>query len=292
MGACETVSSRGVSIGGLKAGMSGAVRFPEGWTRLSPEVMVQCLQSELCEESLLRELRWHVKEVRHVNISRTRLLRIPLLGRFLRDQHEINRLILISLEMSLELIDRIERETLRVSREAPLPDRRACQRAFRFAGRQRSRTRIALKQLRDDWEHGRHASRRLQSKAGQAHVNRRMDTALKGVCDITTALFDIMKLDSFQGVLAGGGSASGIDFAGLENHLEICRWHAREGASVLGKRDTLWKPVSLLFDWQVRLNRLQRIALEENTHLLVEVSALLSRVVESHARQNSEPACA
>lgn len=292
MKAREIVAPRAFTGGSLVEAMKADILFPRGWESLPGEVLVDYLKREQCEEGLLRELRWHVKEVRHLNEKRTWLLQIPFIGRQIRDQHEINRLLLISLEMSLDLAGRAEQETARLSRDFSEAGRSDWHQGFRYMGRQWSRVRMAEKALRDQWERGRSPYHRLRSKAGQRGINPWIDAAVRGLSEITTCLFETMKSPAFQELLSGDEKGSGTFLPELESHLEICRWHAREAAALLQKTDKLWPPVRKIVDWQSRLNRLYRIALEENTWLLVELSELLSRAMVAKAGHSTGSPCA
>jgi len=288
----EIVAPRGYERGTFLEQLKADTRFPEGWAALPAEEMVRYLQMELCEDSLLRELRWHIKEVHHVNRGRHFLLRVPLIGRQIRDQHEINRLLLISLEMSLELASRIEREAARLSRDFSATDRATWHQSFRYMGQQWSHARMAQKAIRDEWEHGRNPYHRLRSKSGQNQLNPRIETAVRGLSEITTCLLDMTRLGSFRTLIKEHGEEVEKDFPVLEDRLQSGRWHAREGSALLRRSRRFWPPVRKLFDWQARLNRLYRIALEENTHVLIELSAFLSRATIARARHTSDSPCA
>jgi hypothetical protein len=275
----EIVDSGKITAADLIQLMEDAVKAPVEWQVLSPDEAALHLQGRICPDSLIEELNWHIREIEHVNAKRHVLLRWPIIGRLLRDQHEINRLILISLEKSVGLSETIESELGRLFSRFRKEDRAFWVKRFRYLGRRWRDVTGATRQLREAWEDGRSQQHRLRSRAGQTRMNPMIEEALQALSEISSALVEIMEGEALvNGLGQLLDTKSDFPKAPLNTHVESCIWHAAEGRAIRLKAE--WKPrlIRRSLDTQRRLNRIFMIALEENSTILQELAHRLGHL--------------
>ena len=232
---------------------------------VATEEFAEHLGDALSATRVFRELDWHIRESGHLTAAKSAFLRTPVLGKWIRDQHEINRVLLISIEKAAALLGQIEEAVgrhfcrLRTERRAHWAKR------FRYLGTRWKIARPAMQAFREAWEHGRSPAWRLRSAADQNRINAETEQALVALGEILTTL-----MESIREGLPGLES--------LEEHEASCLWHAREGKAV---REAAQAKPGLLrpfLDPQRELNRLYRISLEELSFLLKEQLRHLDRM--------------
>mgnify|MGYP005841863737 CR=1 FL=1 len=260
--------------------------------RLSLEELAEHLSSRLCPDDLFEVLEWHIKEVRHVNVRRHRALCWPILGPLIRDQHEINRLILISIEKGLELALSIESELGRVFGHFRQADRSYWVRQFRYLGGRWTEAKDAVKDLRSDWDLGRHPLYRLQARAGQARLNPSIEKGLSSLAEGLSVLIAILNSEALarQVVILAENEIHSLPELDLAGTTESAIWHAREGNAVRAHFQSRSRGWRLIADGQRRLNRLYHISLQDQAEILKALSqriGLLGALLESAARRVS-----
>jgi hypothetical protein len=216
-----------------------------------------------------REVAWHVYEITHVNVKRTKLLRWPVAGYWIRDQHEINRLVLIALEKMAAALSLLESSMGRHFRKQRQEERGHWVKSYRYLGLRWKQLKPLLLALRADWEAGRSRRFRLRSRLPQVGFNENFETALTCTCELQTTL---------SGILADiSGIPPDHEGGAWNERMASALWHAREGPALRARWERKLKQFQFLIDPQRRLNRLYQIALED---LFVILQMELERVVE------------
>jgi hypothetical protein len=139
-------------------------------------------------DETFRHLEWHAYEARVVSAQRGPWLRLPVAGPLLRDQHEVNRLVLIAIEKAADLLHAVEKGLGRHVSRYRTDARSVWVRKFRYMGRRWQSAHEACGQLRSLWEEGRSGSYRLRSRAGQAAINPLIETCLVAHGEILSTL--------------------------------------------------------------------------------------------------------
>lgn len=265
--------------------LSARSRFPVMGEDLPFEEAAGHARGQICPEEEFVVLDWHIKEIRHLNVRKQAALRWPVIGPLIRDQHEINRLILIALEMSYALSIRVEGEIGRVFGNFRQADRSYWVKQFRYLGSRWAVGKRAVQRFREGWELGRSTRHRLRPRAGQAGLNPLIEEALIALSEAVSVLSGIFSSKALGNCLHAHG-CSGFEHIRVEaseNRLESCLWHAREGHAI--RRRNQGRP-AWLFDYQCPLNRAYRICLEEHSALLKELvhkTSYLAVLVETAA---------
>jgi hypothetical protein len=270
-------------LAGLMARPGNLPPEPE---RLTLEDVADHLRDRLCPDNLFEVLDWHVKEVDHVNVRRHQVLRWPVLGPMIRDQHEINRLILIAIEKGLELALSIESELGRLFGHFRQSDRSYWVRQFRYLGGRWTEARESVKELRSDWELGRHPLHRLWARAGQDRMNPMIEKGLASLAEGLSVLVTIINSEALIEQVGNLVPADRIHLPELDlaATVESAIWHAREGNAVRGQDRNRVRAWRFLTDEQRRLNRLYHISLEGQGAILKALSqriGLLGALLES-----------
>ncbi|MFO7724053.1 MAG: hypothetical protein R6V45_00770, partial [Oceanipulchritudo sp.] len=230
-----TERARPIRAEDLAALMARPMSLPPDSDQLSLEDVAEHLRSHLCPDTLFEVLDWHIKEVPHVNLRRHRILAWPVLGPLLRDQHEVNRLILIAIEKALELALSIESELGRLFSHFRQNDRSYWVHRFRYLGGRWTEAKEAVKELRSDWEQGRrHSLGRLQSRAGQGQINPVIEKGLASLAEGLSVLVSIMNSEALvqQVTILADKETDVLSELDLAGTVESAIWHAREGNAV------------------------------------------------------------
>lgn len=274
----EIVEAGELTAGDLMKLMERRGVTPADWKELPAHEAALHLRGRICPDSLLEELDWHIREIEHVNANRHFVLRWPVVGRLLRDQHEINRLILISLEKSVGLSETIEAEFGRLFSRFRKEDRAVWIKRFRYLGRRWNEVTASIRELREAWEDGRMRGFRLRSRAGQDVMNPLIEEALRSLSEIASTLVEIVEGEVLKNEYAlEGDRQSPVTAKPLDEHVESSLWHAAEGRAVRVKLEK--RPImSRIKDGQKRLNRIYMIALEEDSTILQELAHRIAQV--------------
>lgn len=284
----ETIEGGQITAEDLLQLMQAESRGPVGWHELPSEEAAIHLRSQICPDSLVEELEWHIREIQHVNANRHVILSWPLIGRLLRDQHEINRLVLISLEKSVSLSEAIESEFGRLFSRFRNEDRSFWIQRFRYLGRHWNVVSRSIRQLREAWEDGRNRRFRLRSRAGQAHMSALIDEALRALSEIVSTLVGIFDAEVFKNSYTGAHLTETVaEGPGLDERVESSLWHAAEGRAVRIKWEKKPRVLGCLIDHQRPLNRIYMIALEENSAILQELAQRISHPGYRNGNQES-----
>jgi len=249
----------------LMTDLRTAHRLPRSWEQLPLEEMVAHVSADLLPEDLLPTLDWHVQEIHYKNLRESGLLKVPYFGRFIRDQHEINRLLWISIEKARDALVLLERETGRLFGHFRREDRDQWVRQFRYLGARWTACNQALRAFKEAWEWGRSPAFRLRSQAGQETLNPLAETCLCALAEALAALHSVLYHEPASPGEPGPGSVR--PDPELPARLESCLWHAREGRS-LREQKTALRSILKAPGRQASLNRLYGIALEEISHIL------------------------
>jgi hypothetical protein len=288
----EIVDGGEITAADLIQLMEESGRVPTYWQELPFDEAALHLRARICPDSLVDELNWHIREIQHVNAKRHVVLRWPVIGRLLRDQHEINRLILISLEKSVGLSESIESELGRLFSRFRKEDRAFWVQRFRYLGRRWRDVTGAIRELREAWEDGRSQRHRLRSRAGQERMNPLIEEGLRALSEISSTLVEIVEGETLMNGFSQPVERQGA-FPGnpLNERVESGLWHAAEGRAIRARWENKPRLFRRAVDVQRRLNRIYMIALEENSTILQELAhrighfGYLNRLGELKPRQ-------
>lgn len=220
-------------------------------------------RSMACDAGLLNEIRWHVEEVRFLTLKRNRYLRLPVVAYFLRDQHEVNRLLWVAHELLFKLSIHLE-EAVRVSLcRMTGKSKAAWVEAYCLSGRSLAQSRKMGTEMKSLWERGRAGRVRTHSAARQDTINTCIHKAIAELCAATGR---ILKL--FRGAMEEEAHVPVSRMTQLEQWQTSALWHCREVDALLSLMRKQSAFMRVIRDSQRRLNLHYWQAMRDASHLL------------------------